>query len=210
MDGVIVDTEPVHHYAYHQHFTDLDIVVSNEMYAGFTGRSTKDTYERLKQNFEIADDVAALVQRKREIFNDVFDKKEDLFLLDGVEKLIVDLYDNGIQMVLASSSANVTIQRIFTRFGLHKYFTHIVSGEDFPQSKPNPAIFVKAAALSDTDVAHCIVMEDSTNGIAAAKAAGIFCIGYDSVHSKLQDLSAADMIIRHFDELDAKKIRNLK
>ena len=209
MDGVIVDTEPVHHYAYNQHFKLLNIEVNAEMYASFTGNSTKNIFERLKIQFNLADEVNALVETKRNLFNDAFDSKKDLYLLDGVEDLIKDLYDNGMQLVLASSSATVTINRVFNRFGLHKYFTHIVSGEDFPKSKPHPAIFLRAAELANTPVENCIVIEDSTNGIMAAKAAGIYCIGYDSFHSKLQDYSLADVVITDFKELSYGKIKKI-
>ena len=209
MDGVIVDTEPVHHYAYNQHFEQLNIEVTPEMYASFTGNSTKNIFERLKTQFNLAEEVNALVETKRNLFNDAFDSKKDLYLLDGVEDLIKDLHDNGMQLVLASSSATVTINRVFNRFGLHKYFTHIVSGEDFPKSKPHPAIFLRAAELANTPVENCIVIEDSTNGIIAAKAAGIYCIGYDSFHSKLQDYSLADVVITDFKELSYGKIKNL-
>lgn len=210
MDGVIVDTEPVHHYAYNQHFKQLNIEITPEMYASFTGNSTKNIFEKLKAQFDLKDDVTTLVETKRNFFNDAFDSKEDLFLLDGVEDLIKDLHSNGIQLVLGSSSAKVTINRIFNRFNLHQYFTHIVSGEDFPKSKPHPAIFQHAAHLAQTPVENCIVIEDSTNGILAAKAAGIYCIGYDSFHSKMQDYSKADQVIRHFNELNFEKVKNLK
>ena len=210
MDGVIVDTEPVHHHAYIEHFKALNIDVTPEMYASFTGNSTKNIYEQLKQIHNLPHDIPVLVETKRNLFNDAFDKKEDLHLLEGVLDLIRDLHRNGIQLVLASSSANVTIDRIFKRFNLYQYFSHIVSGEDFPKSKPHPAIFLKAAELAATPVENCIVIEDSTNGIKAAKAAGIYCIGYKSLHSKLQDLSEADKIIGHFDELDYEKIVHLK
>jgi HAD superfamily hydrolase (TIGR01509 family) len=210
MDGVIVDTEPVHHFAYQHHFKQLNIEVSPEMYASFTGNSTKNIYERLKSVYGLKEDVLDLVEVKRNLFNDAFDQKEDLYLLDGVEDLIQELHQNGMQLILASSSANVTIQRIFNRFDLDKYFTHKVSGEDFPKSKPHPAIFQKAAELAQTPVEHCIVIEDSTNGIMAAKAAGIYCVGYDSFHSKLQDYSLADKVISHFNELSFEKIRFIK
>jgi HAD superfamily hydrolase (TIGR01509 family) len=210
MDGVIVDTEPVHHHAYNQHFEQLNIEVNAEMYASFTGNSTKNIFERLKIQFNLDEDVATLVETKRNLFNDAFDNKEDLYLLDGVEDLIKDLYDNGMQLVLASSSAKVTINRVFNRFALHKYFTHIVSGEDFPKSKPHPAIFLRAAELANTPVENCIVIEDSTNGIMAAKAAGIYCIGYDSFHSKLQDYSLADVVITDFKELSYERILYLR
>ncbi len=209
MDGVIVDTEPIHHYAYEQHFKQLNIDVSPEMYASFTGNSTKNIYERLIGIFNLEQDVATLVETKRSFFDDAFDTKEDLFLLDGVEVLIKELYQKGMQLVLASSSANVTINKIFNRFDLDQYFTHKVSGEDFPKSKPHPAIFLKAAELSETQVENCIVIEDSTNGILAANAANIFCIGYKSVNSKLQDYSTANLVISHFSELSFEQIRNI-
>ena len=74
MDGVIVDTEPVHHYAYHQHFKKLNIEVSPEMYASFTGNSTKNIFERLKVAFNLEEDVTTLVETKRELFNEAFDQ----------------------------------------------------------------------------------------------------------------------------------------
>ncbi|MSP84635.1 MAG: HAD family hydrolase [Flavobacteriaceae bacterium] len=202
MDGVIVDTEPVHRYAYFQHFSELNIEVTEEMFTSFTGNSTRNVFQRLKTIFNLADDVEELILRKRTIFNDAFDYKEDLELLEGVEKLINDLHHNGMQLILASSASKVTIDRVFRRFGLYPYFTHIVSGEDFPESKPHPAIFEYAASLSVAPKENCIIIEDSTNGVLAAKAAGIFCVGYNSIHSKLQELSKSDTIINHFDELD--------
>ena len=210
MDGVIVDTEPVHHYAYCQQFKLLGIEVTPEMYASFTGNSTKNIFERLKVQFNLNETVEELVDAKRNLFNAAFDTKEDLYLLDGVEDLIKELYANGMQLVLASSSATVTINRIFNRFQLHHYFSHIVSGEDFPKSKPHPAIFQHAAFLAQTPIENCVVIEDSTNGILAAKAAGIYCIGYDSFHSKMQDYSGANSIIRNFSELSFDVIRNIK
>ena len=209
MDGVIVDTEPVHYYAYQQHFSELEVAVPDEMYATFTGNSTRNVYQKLKEAFRLQHEVELLISRKRELFNDAFDNKEDLTLLPGVEGLIKDLHGNGIQLILASSSAKVTIDRVFTRFNLHQYFSHIVSGEDFEFSKPHPAIFEHAASLSIAPKDQCIVIEDSTNGIKAAKAAGIFCIGYRSENSILQDTSLADMVISDFKELNFEMVRNL-
>ncbi|PXY41292.1 ABC transporter ATP-binding protein [Flavobacterium cheongpyeongense] len=210
MDGVIVDTEPVHRYAYYKQFSELNIEVTEEMYTSFTGFSTRNTFQTLKGFFPtIEHGVEDLIQRKRSIFNDAFDTKEDLYLLEGVEDLIKDLYANGIQLILASSASKVTIDRVFNRFNLHQYFSAVVSGEDFPQSKPNPAIFVHAASLSIAPKENCIIIEDSTNGVKAAKGAGIFCIGYRSENSEGQDLSEANLIINHFDELNALKISEL-
>ena len=202
MDGVIVDTEPVHRYAYFQHFKELGIEITEDLYTTFTGLSTRNTYQKVKEKFTLNGNVEDYILRKRTLFNGAFDTKEDLQLLDGVENLIKDCHQNGMQLILASSASKVTIERVFTRFNLHQYFTHIVSGEDFPQSKPDPAIFLHAASLSVAPKENCIVIEDSTNGVKAAKAAGIYCVGYNSVHSKDQDLTLADKVIAHFDELN--------
>jgi HAD superfamily hydrolase (TIGR01509 family) len=209
MDGVIVDTEPVHYYAYHKHFKELNIKVTDEMYTSFTGNSTRNIFQKLKEQFNLSENVEDLVLRKRHLFNDAFDTKEDLHLIEGVVDVIKDLYANGIQLIVASSASHVTINRVFTRFNLHPYFTHIVSGEDFPKSKPHPAIFLHAASLSVASKENCIVIEDSSNGIQAAVSAKIFCVGYNSLHSKNQDLSKANIVIQHFNELNFEKIRNL-
>ena len=210
MDGVIVDTEPVHRYAYFKQFEELNISVTEAMYTSFTGFSTRNTFQKLKELFIIDQDVDDLIQRKRTIFNDAFDSKADLALLDGVENLIKELHHNGMQLILASSASKVTIERVFTRFKLHDYFSHKISGEDFPQSKPHPAIFEYAASLSIASKESCIVIEDSTNGVKAAKAAGIFCVGYNSIHSVAQDLSSADLIINHFSELTFINVQQIK
>ena len=193
MDGVIVDTEPVHKYAYFKHFEELNILVSDALYHTLTGNSTRNVFQKLKNEFNLNEDVEDLILRKRSIFNDAFDTKEDLFLIEGVEDLIKDLHANGIQLILASSASKLTIDRVFNRFNLNQYFTHKISGEDFPKSKQHPAI----------------VIEDSTNGIEAAVGANIYCVGYDSLHSKYQDLSKADIIIRHFKEMNAEMVKNL-
>jgi len=206
MDGVIVDTEPVHRYAYYQHFDELNIQVAETIFTTFTGYSTRNTYQKLKDLFPIDAEVEDLIQRKRTLFNDAFDSKDDLYLIEGVEPLIQDLHRNGMQLIVASSAAKVTIERVFNRFDLHQYFTHIVSGEDFPNSKPHPAIFEYAVSLSTKPKENCIVIEDSTNGIKAAKAAGIFCVGYKSENSKLQDLSLADVIVESFNNLNFERI----
>ncbi|MDR6845760.1 HAD family hydrolase [Flavobacterium granuli] len=206
MDGVIVDTELVHRYAYYKQFGELNIEVPEEMYTSFTGLSTRNTFQKLKEHFQLQHEVEDLILRKRSIFNDAFDSKEDLALLEGVENLIKDFNRNGMQLIVASSASKETINRVFTRFDLHQYFSHIVSGEDFPKSKPHPAIFLHAASLSTAPKENCIVIEDSTNGVKAAKAAGIFCVGYNSFHSKDQDLSLADVVVNHFDELNFEKV----
>ena len=209
MDGVIVDTEPVHHYAYYQHFEELGIRVAAEEYAELTGLSTRNVYQRLKGRHGLPQPVEDMVLRKREFFNRAFDEKPSLDLLDGVRHLIGDLHQHGIQLILASSASSATINRVMRRFALGPYFSHLMSGEDFPWSKPHTAIFEHAASLSRAPKQQCVVIEDSTNGVTAAKAAWLYCIGYRSEHSPRQNLSRADLEIGHFAELSAGRIAAL-
>ncbi|AWM35091.1 HAD family hydrolase [Hymenobacter nivis] len=210
MDGVIIDTEPIHRHAFFTQFAELGIAVSDAEYASFLGSSTRNVFQQLKLQFGLTQDVDALLLRKRVLFNQAFDTDPTLDLLDNVRGLLDDLRAHQVPLVLASSASKATIGRVCARFGLGPYFTHVVSGEDFAQSKPNPAIFQHAAALAGTPVSECVVIEDSANGVAAAKAAGIYCIGYASPHSAGQNLVQADMIIQHFSELSAEKIRAIR
>lgn len=210
MDGVIVDTEPVHKYAYFKHFEELGIEVTDALYATFTGNSTKNVFQKIKDQFGVVTEVNDLVLRKRSLFNEAFDTKPDLELIPGVEKLIKDLHSNGFELILASSASKGTISRVFNRFNLNEYFAHKVSGEDFPKSKPDPAIFLHAAALSKNAKEECIIIEDSTSGVKAACAAGIYCVGYNSENSKLQNLEGASIFIDDFLKIDAEFVKNLR
>lgn len=209
MDGVIVDTEPLHKKAYYQHFGELGIEVDAELFSRFTGKSTRNVYQMIKEIFKIDTDVEALIQRKRTIFYGLFDSDPALQLLDGVEDLVKNLHSANFQLILASSAAKSTINRVFKRFDLFPYFSYLVSGEDFPESKPNPAIFIEAQRLSGNVKTSCIIIEDSTNGILAANRADIFCVGYKSANSKNQNYELADLVIQHFDELDPTRIVDL-
>ncbi|MGV0924207.1 HAD family hydrolase [Empedobacter tilapiae] len=210
MDGVIVDTEPVHKYAYFEHYKELNIPVTDELFATFTGQSTKNVYQILKNKFDLKDDVNDLVLRKRAIFNEAFDTKPDLYLIDGVEDLIIDLYENGIELILASSASKSTIDRVFNRFNLNQYFSHKISGENFPKSKPDPAIFLHAADLAKSEHSECIVIEDSKNGVEAAFCANLYCLGYKSLNSKQQNIEKANKIVDDFNSINANFIKNLK
>ncbi|KUG08839.1 HAD family hydrolase [Solirubrum puertoriconensis] len=206
MDGVLVDTEPLHHEAFFRHYAELGIQVSDEEYATFLGLSTRNVYQRLKQEFGLDGDIDELMKRKRELFAVAFDESEELDLLPGARELILDLRQAGVPLQLASSAGKDTINRVFRRFGLYPLFDNLVSGEDFPRSKPDPAIFLRAAELAGVPPQECLVIEDSHNGVTAAKAAGMYCIGYRSEHSEGQDLHHADQVVSHLGQLSAAAI----
>ena len=201
MDGVIVNTEPIHKKAYYTTFQSLELEVSDELYHSLTGTSTINAFEKLKAHFNLDENPQDLVLQKRAAFVDLFENDPSLSLIDGVEEIIQYLYAKNITMVLASSASMETIDRVFNRFDLHKYFIATLSGADLKKSKPHPEIFEKAAKTASTPKENCIIIEDSDNGILAANRAGIYCVGYISEHSKQQSLINADVVIKSFEEL---------
>lgn len=207
MDGVIVDTEPLHRKAYFLMFKDMNIAVSEALYTSFTGQSTINICRKLVVQFQLTETPEALVACKRKHFKYLFENDTSLQLLDGVLDLIKDYYNNEVTLVLASSASMPNIDSIFDRFDLNKYFVAKLSGADLKESKPHPEIFMKAAEASGHPKEHCIVIEDSSNGIKAANDAGIFVIGYDSKHSTDQDYSNADKVVSRFDEISFEKVK---
>lgn len=208
MDGVIVDTEPLHHKAYFQMFYDRNLEVSDTMYHSFTGQSTLKVCRQLCKHFQIKIDPQELVLHKRSKFNELFKNDPELALISGVRERIEEYHENGLTLVLASSASMGTINAVFERFNLDSFFKEKLSGADLKASKPHPEIFIKAAKAAGKEKKNCVVIEDSTNGILAAKAANIACVGYESFNSKNQDYSLADKVINHFDEIALPELKH--
>jgi HAD superfamily hydrolase (TIGR01509 family) len=206
MDGVIVDSEPLHRKAYQRMFFDFELEVSNELYGSFTGQSTQAICEILCNLFNLNYKAELLVNRKRKHFELLFDEDDELNLIEGVLDLIKDYYKSGLNLILASSASMQNINRIFKRFDLDSYFKCKLSGADLKASKPHPEIFIKATEASGFLKENCLVIEDSTNGISAAKSAGLFCVGFNSANSKNQNYTNADMVIESFKEIKYSKI----
>ena len=201
MDGVIIDSEALHKKAYFETFTSLGLDVSEALYSSLTGSSTINAFQKLISHFDLKADASALVLAKRKRYVNFFESDPTLKLIDGVEEIIEYFYKKEITLILASSSAMVNINRVFKRFNLDRYFTAKISGADLKASKPHPEIFEKAALLANTPREHCIVIEDSDNGVHAANAANIAVFGYKNPLVSDQKLTNADHVITNFNEL---------
>lgn len=209
MDGVIIDSEPLHYKAYRDMFNEVGITVGNTLYESFTGQSTINICKTLCDIFKLKETPEHLVALKRKYYEYYFDNDTSFGLINGVLELIQNYHKNGLTLVLGSSASMPNIERIFKRFDLNQYFKAKLSGADLKESKPHPEIFIKAAKASGFSAHECIVIEDATNGVLAAKAAGVFCVGFNSIHSKNQDYSQADLVVNDFNELYYEKIKNI-
>jgi beta-phosphoglucomutase len=207
MDGVIVDSEPLHHRAYHAMFEEIGITVSDEQYDSLTGKSTINICKLLKDQFRLSHAPEELMAIKRRHYYHFFENDRDFDLISGVRGLIQDYRDNGLTLVLGSSASMPNIEKIFERFDLNPYFKAKISGAELKASKPHPEIFLKAVEATGFLPEECIVIEDATNGIEAAKGAGIYCVAFESGHSKNQDYSKADLVIKDFEAITFERIK---
>lgn len=132
-------------------------------------------------------------------------------LTPGVEALLKRLAARNVPISIASSSDRHSIQTALKRLHADAYFDHISSKDDVPKgrTKPNPDIYLLAAERAGLKASECIAIEDSVPGLTAAKVAGLYCIAYRTEYNRIQDMSAADMHIDHFDELTDTKLDSL-
>ncbi len=209
MDGVIIDSEPIHRKAYFKMFSEVGIDVPEEEYESYTGKSTVSICKKLCSNYELQQKPEELVAIKRKYFYDIFDNDPSVHLIDGVLPLIQNYYKNGLKLVLASSASMRNINSIFKRFDLDQYFIGKVSGAELKESKPHPEIFEKAAEMTGFSREECMVIEDSTNGISAAHSASIFCTAFKSPHSEGQNYDLANLVISDFEEIYYDKLKGI-
>jgi HAD superfamily hydrolase (TIGR01509 family) len=203
MDGVIIDSEKIHKKAYYETFENIGVNVTEQLYKTFTGSSTINAFQKLVNHFNLNEKPEELVLEKRKRYVSFFENDPNLQLVNGVEEIIKYFHLKEITLVLASSSAMINIDRVFKRFDLEKYFSAKISGADLTASKPNPEIFEKAVLLGKSQREHCVVIEDSDNGIKAANDAGIFVFGFDNPLSENQSLNNADLVIKDFKSLES-------
>jgi len=209
MDGVIIDSEPVYFKIDKQMFEELNIAVSFEEHCSYVGTSSQNMWNAIIMKHGIADQAEELMKKEYSLYLEHLANADDFQPIDGVVELINELYANNFKLVLASSSRMDTIDLVLDKFNLAELFMAKVSGFELVHSKPHPEIFLKSAQLIKSKPAECIVIEDSKNGVTAAKAAGMKCIGFLNPSSGDQDLSNSDVVIRSFRELNMDAIKSL-
>lgn len=200
MDGVIVDTEPVYFETNRRLFERLGFTVTHDDYAQFVGLDAAHMWARLKDRQSLPHEIDALIQMEADGMIAGL-QSAPLLPMPGLLDLIDRLRGSGFKLALASSSMHRVIRTILDKLDLSDGFLAVVSGEDVPHGKPAPDIFLRAAALLGVPPSDCMVIEDSANGVRAAKAAGMRCIGLRNPSSGAQDLSAADLIVDSLDQI---------
>lgn len=208
MDGVLIDSEPTHQQIFKKVFEELNLDFSATYHHTLVGMAAVPMWEKIRSDFQIQTDARELMNFHKE-FMYVEIKERDIQLVPGVYELLERLQEMQIKMALASSSVEKLIHHFVDKFSIRSKFDFLVSGESLTRSKPFPDIFLKVAEFYDLKPDRFVVIEDSNNGVRAAKAADMLCIGYTNPNSGQQDLSLADETISNFSQLDHQKIKEL-
>ena len=202
MDGVLVNSEPVHYHAYLIVLERWGKTFSYEEYKQYIGTVNAVIIDGLIGRFKLPisrDDFNALVKEYKEYLY----KRDGYPAVDGIPELLECLKEAGYFLAVASSSPYEAIMKATKALKIHSYFDVFVSGESVEHSKPAPDVFLKAAEALGTAPKDCLVVEDSCHGVHAAKAAGMASIGFVNPDSGNQDLSCATRLTDSFRQVDA-------
>jgi sugar-phosphatase len=201
MDGLLVDSEPWWRVAERNVFgnlsmepteEDFDRMMGNriqEVIANWYARHPWEDYDALKTQHDIVDEVRRLVTTHAQ-------------LMPGVKESLDYFRSKNLPIALASSSPLRLIDAIVSHYDIRNYFSVIRSAENEKQGKPHPAVFLATAKELNVHPEHCLVFEDSYNGVLAAKAAGMKCIAVPSPeHHPQERFGIADWKWKSLDEV---------
>jgi len=206
LDGLLIDSQPLQHKAYHEVFSKHGYPISKEQWRdwiNFSGR-VQDWVE--KENLSL--DPEKLRIEKKVIYDKLI--KEELNLKLGAEN-IIDLLSKKFRLCIASSSRIESIESIVKKFGLESKFEKLISDSKMGRGKPEPTVFLKAAELMKASPEECIVIEDSAVGLKAAKSAKMKCIVCPDCFYKVESskIKTADKIVNNLNEISIFMINNL-
>ena len=190
-DGLILDTELPDFEAWQEMFVEHGASLPLEAWTPLIGTvSAFDLYDYLEQQAGRAIDRADVQERRRVRYHELVLKQA---ILPGVEDYIREAKARGMKVGLASASWGDWAPGHLERLGLHVHFDAIKTAADVERVKPDPALYLTALDALGLDATEAIALEDSPNGIAAAKAAGLFCVAVPNAMTRDLDVRAADL-----------------
>jgi len=181
LDGVIVDTAKFHFLAWRRLANEQGFDFTEAQNEQLKGVSRMQSLELILQWGGISLDEPtklALAEQKNDWYRDYILQMEPGDILEGVEAFLAELKSRGIKIGLGSASKNA--ETILQRVGLTDAFEVVIDGNRHTRSKPDPEVFLTAAAALGVKPAHAIVFEDAEKGVEAALNGGFYAIGVGS------------------------------
>ncbi|BBE19521.1 hydrolase, haloacid dehalogenase-like family [Aquipluma nitroreducens] len=201
MDGTLVDTEPFNTEIERRQFALNKIVISEEDHQKFLGVASDAMWKEIAEQYNLQILVEELIEQNHIESIRYFTGIEEILVMPGLVELLEKLQAKKYPMAVASSSTPEIIDLILNKTDLKKYFQVIASAEQAGKSKPEPDVFLLTAERLGIKPANCLVVEDSSNGIKAAQAAGMTCVAYHSPDADPQKQKEADAVIQNYSQL---------
>lgn len=171
MDGTLVDTERVSQTAWRRAAADLNLAVPERIWHEFVGCSIPNARTMINAEFGDPTLTDKLFVHQRELFFELEDEELEPCL--GALDALKTLFDAGMTLALATSTARDHASMLMDKFGMTPYFTSMTFGDEIEHSKPEPDIYLKAASRLNADPTQCAAVEDSINGVRASWRAGM-------------------------------------
>ncbi|NLI75401.1 MAG: HAD family phosphatase [Candidatus Riflebacteria bacterium] len=195
MDGVLIDSEPWYFEVNRRFFAERGIAITRADFECYAGMGMVTMWEKVRVRYRLPETAVDLAAQETEAFHRFLLSQARLDPIAGARDLLEGLSRRGVFLGLASSTPRKNVDCVLERTGLRPFFGASVAGDEVTNGKPAPDIFLQAARLGGHEPARCAVVEDSGNGVRAAKAAGMFCVGVRNPASGRQDLSPADLVV---------------
>jgi len=206
MDGVIIDSEPIHAGIALNVLKDFNKEASLSELLKFSGIRNDEMWSVMRRRYGIDETVENLVERQSQYTQQYF-RHEKLKPVEGIPGLMKSARKHGLKIALATSSPREFAEHVLAKVGLIEYFDALVTGDDISHSKPDPEIYLKAAELLGIAADECIAIEDAPAGIESAKRAGMKCVAF--IGSGQQDTTWADFVVSSIWDIDLDKICTL-
>src|SRR3989344_5397004 len=200
MDGVLIDSEPLHFKGSKKVLKKFGNELTWNVYQKCIGTTMKKSMEIYIKEFGLNVSADELMRLCDDAF--IEEVKKNCVAKEGVYSLLKRLVGR-ITIALASSANESQINFILKRLKIKQYFSIIISGEHFEESKPDPRIYFETAKNLQVSPRECLVIEDSEAGLHAAKDAGMKCVIVRTAYTGESDMSRADY---HVDSLNDFKL----
>jgi beta-phosphoglucomutase len=207
MDGVIVDSNPIHTIALRQ-FCKMHghYLTDNELKAKVYGRANKDWLPDIFGDQMTQAAYKKLADEKEALFRKLFEPI--IQPLNGLIHFLDILKNNNITMAVASSAPPENVQFTLEKTGTKKYFNILLNESSFNKGKPDPEIYLNTASLLNVSPDKCIVFEDSIAGVEAARKAGCKVIGVTTTHAR-EEFVSTELVIDDFEGLELQQLVKL-
>ena len=203
-DGLILDTETPDFQSWQETYRAYGASLSFDEWARWIGTmGTFDPYRYLEQQLGHPVDRAAVRVRRRARFDELMAGQA---LLPGVLEYVREAGRLGLKLGIASSSPREWIVSRLGPLGLAPYFAAISSGDHVERTKPDPAVYLAALAALGVEARRAIALEDSPNGVLAAKRAGIYCVAVPNPLTRRLSLDLADLQLDSLADLPLQEL----